>query len=147
MRVLHMYDWSRETMFFAVARAESVAEAREIMLAMVDADSPTPKRLEAREWIKRTLPGIWYGPNAEFALTGSAELEEQTLFLEKEQRRIRQFETAVQAFLDKWKLVQPRIDGMFGLQQIRAGIVYGGPTIHEEIKALESALHPEKAEK
>ncbi len=146
---LHMYVWSRETMFFAVAQAESVAEARIQMLSQIGADSSTPKRLEAKEWIERTQPVIWYDRNAEFALTDSAELEEQTVFLEKEQKRIHDLE-AENAKLREALAVAQSIVCAFTCALVGSTDPQGDEMTKRHSTAcaeITAALHPEKSVK
>lgn len=72
---MHMYVWSRSPFFHAVAQASSAADARRLILAQIgDADDSSR---EARRWVEENTPAIWHGPNSEFALTDSAELQEQ----------------------------------------------------------------------
>lgn len=76
---MKMYVWSVMGRFVAVAQADSVEAARKAMLVEMgeSGDDSCPERDKARQRILNTLPGIWYGVNAEFALTDSAELIEQ----------------------------------------------------------------------
>ena len=82
-RQFHMYVWSVKPDFVAIAQASSVAEARELLISnRVDAigesgDGSCHKRDEAREFVREFQPDIYHYPNAHFALTDSAELEEQ----------------------------------------------------------------------
>lgn len=50
----------------------------------------------------------------------------------------------VTAFLAKWELVEPRINGMFGLQFVRSGVQYDGPTLAPELATLRALLDPQK---
>lgn len=74
-----MYTWGGGSAFLAVARAGSVNEARKLVLAEMgeSGDGSCPERDKARERVLNTNPSMWTGPNAEFALTDSAELREQ----------------------------------------------------------------------
>jgi hypothetical protein len=86
---MHMYVWTREPFFFAVAQAHDVASARKLLLDECGGtDGSCPERAEARKWIAERNPSIWYGPNAEFALTDSAELRENELLLETLQKQL-----------------------------------------------------------
>jgi len=77
--VMHMYCWSVQGSWFAVAQAKSVAEARKRLLEDCEGspDGSCPERQRAYECIRDEAPTIWYSVNAEFALTDSAELTEQ----------------------------------------------------------------------
>ena len=46
----------------------------------------------------------------------------------------------IQKFMDKWALVEPRINGVFALQYVRMGTQYDGPNLGEELDALRAAL-------
>lgn len=72
---LHMFVWNYHG-FLAVAQAESIAEARQLMLSEIGTtDGSCPEHDRAAEIVKTVQPFIWHGPNAEFALTDSSELE------------------------------------------------------------------------
>jgi len=75
---MKMYVWQIRPKFLAVAQATSIEEARGMFNFELGTggDGSCPIRDQAREFIKRANPGIWYGNNAEFVLTDSAELEE-----------------------------------------------------------------------
>lgn len=91
---MKLYVWTCEPSFVAVAHARSVEEARFRMIEEVGAsgDGSCPERDKARRYIQENNPTIWYGVNAEFALTDSAELIELSAFLECEQRKLRDAE-------------------------------------------------------
>ena len=78
--MMHMYVWSRKPAYLAVAQAESVEAARRALLSedslVKSGAGSCPERDEARKAILETQPNIWFGTNAEFALTDSAELRE-----------------------------------------------------------------------
>lgn len=77
-RLLKMFVW-KNVSFLAAAHAYSVAEARALLLATdlcSGGDGSCPERDAAREVILKNVPCIWYGPNAEFAITDSAEVRE-----------------------------------------------------------------------
>jgi hypothetical protein len=96
---MRMYVWSRKPRFIAVAQAESVEKAREAVLNHDElagsGDGSCPERDKAREYIRSMTPSIWYGENAEFALTDSAELIE----VEAESDRLRKELTSLRARL------------------------------------------------
>ncbi len=75
---MKFFIWRNEPAWIAVAHAESVAQARKMLLGEVGGiDGSCVVRAKARAVISEDAPEIWTGPNAEFALTDSAELEEQ----------------------------------------------------------------------
>lgn len=75
---MKFFTWRNEPSWIAVAHAESVTKARELLLGEVGGiDGSCVVRARARKVISEDAPEIWTGPNAEFALTDSAELEEQ----------------------------------------------------------------------
>lgn len=81
---MHMYVWTRQPFFFAVAQAPTAEKAREKMLLEIgDPDGSCPERREAHEFVKNNTPSIWHGTNAEFALTDSAERIEMGLEIER----------------------------------------------------------------
>lgn len=86
---MHMYVWTHEPFFFAVAQAEDVATARQLLLDECGGtDGSCPERGAAAEWIREQTPTIWHGRNAEFALTDSAELRENDLLVERLQKEL-----------------------------------------------------------
>lgn len=94
---MKMYVWHSAPSFLAVAQADSVAKARELLLSNdtmgESGDGSCHERDKAREYVKATRPHIWYGANAEFVLTDSAELQEQetlTRVLEQKNDALRQ---------------------------------------------------------
>jgi hypothetical protein len=91
---MHMYVWTREPFFFAVAQAHDVASARKLLLEECGGtDGSCPERAKAAEWIHEHNPSIWYGPNAEFALTDSAELRETELLVETMSKELSELRT------------------------------------------------------
>lgn len=78
---MRMYVWSVKPKWLAVAHASSVAEARDLLLSQdqigESGDGPCVVRETARKYVTEHEPTHWMGPNGEFALTSSAELEEQ----------------------------------------------------------------------
>jgi len=79
-RHLKFYVWHSRPSYLAAAQAGSVAEARKLLLSNdaigESGDGSCPIRDKARLEVVNCNPQIWYGPNAEFVLTDSAELEE-----------------------------------------------------------------------
>ena len=69
-----MYVWSRASLFYAVAQAESVEKARAALLEEIEGKGATDAHKDAMEWIRNQGPSIWHGQNSEFALTDSVEL-------------------------------------------------------------------------
>jgi hypothetical protein len=85
----HMYVWTKEPFFYAVAQARSVHEARTLMLEEVGSgDGSCPEREEAAKWIKEQQPFIFHRENATFALTDSAEQVEMSAYIEKLQQKL-----------------------------------------------------------
>lgn len=77
---LKMFVWQVHPTFLGVAQASSVAEARHALLCSdlgENGDGSCPERDAARRFILEHPPTIWYGVNAEFVLSDSAELREQ----------------------------------------------------------------------
>jgi hypothetical protein len=89
-KTMHMYVWTRQPDFFAVAQAANVADAREVLLEEIGSsgDGSCPEREAAAEWVRTQGPTIWHQRNAEFTLTDSAELRENELLLEKLQKQL-----------------------------------------------------------
>ncbi len=98
-KTMHLHVWSREPFFFAVAQAENVKAARELLLEEIGSsgDGSCPEREAAAEWVRTMQPHIWHRGNAEFALTDSAELRENELLVERLQKRIAALERAAQS--------------------------------------------------
>jgi len=90
MNTMKLFVWTCQPSFVAVAHARTIEEARVRMIEEVGAggDGSCPERDKARRYIQENTPSIWYGVNAEFALTDSAELIEQADFLEKLQKKV-----------------------------------------------------------
>jgi hypothetical protein len=92
----HMYIWSVKHDFVAIAQAASVAEARELLISdQLDAigesgDGSCQKRDEAREFVRTRNPEVFHYANAHFALTDSAELEEQEAETRRQSTRAEQ---------------------------------------------------------
>jgi hypothetical protein len=96
----HMYVWSRQPKFLAVAQARCVADARRLLLEGdlgESGDGSCFERDAARRWILETQPLIWYRNNAEFVLTDSAELQEIEKLCDAQARRIRELEAQLAA--------------------------------------------------
>lgn len=77
---LKMFVWQVHPTFLGVAQASSVAEARHALLCSdlgESGDGSCPERDAARRFILEHPPTIWYGVNAEFVLSDSAQLREQ----------------------------------------------------------------------
>lgn len=85
-----MYCWSNRYSFLAVAHARSVAQARELLLLEIgdSGDGSCPERDKARRQVLEEAPEIWMGPNAEFTLSDSAELQEQILLTQTLEARL-----------------------------------------------------------
>jgi hypothetical protein len=84
VRQMHMYVWSHFADYIAVVQASSVEEARALLLEEIGGgDSSCPEREKAAKYVQENTPAIWYGPNAAFALTDSAEQREQIDYYEK----------------------------------------------------------------
>lgn len=85
-----MYCWYLRPFFLAVAQADSVGEARRLVLEEIGGyDKTVPERQKAHEWVTNNTPDIWRGPNAEFVLTDSAELREVELQSDKRFKALR----------------------------------------------------------
>ena len=95
-RIWHMYIWTRQPFFHAVAQAESVDEARELLLEEIGGgDGSCPEREKAAKWVREQQPTIFHRSNAEFSLTDSAELREQEAYVEKLQKEIKELKSAL----------------------------------------------------
>jgi len=93
----HMYVWTRKPLFIGIAQAKSVAKARELVLAQIGhGDGSCPERDSAAAFVEANTPEIWYGPNAEFELTDSAELREQIAYVERLEKRVVELELGQQ---------------------------------------------------
>lgn len=75
---MKMFIWSDRFSYLAVAHADSVTKARDLLLSEMgeSGDGSCPERDNARKIILNQTPEIFVGPAAEFALTDSAELRE-----------------------------------------------------------------------
>lgn len=75
---MKMFIWSDRFSYLAVAHADSVAQARQLLLPEIGevGDGSCPERDKARKIILNQTPDIFVGHAAEFALTDSAELRE-----------------------------------------------------------------------
>lgn len=83
-KTMHMYVWSDEVSFMAIAQAESVQKARLLVLDQIGTDDGScPERVKARRVVETITPGIWYGSNAEFCLRDNAEIREQEAYSAK----------------------------------------------------------------
>lgn len=89
---MRMFVWSKKPSWLAVAQARTVEEARHALLTNDNVgesgDGSCPVRDEAREYILTTQPVQWLGVNGEFALTDSAELQEQEDYTRKQNAEI-----------------------------------------------------------
>jgi hypothetical protein len=76
---MKLHAWTDFHSFLAVAHAESVARARELLMVEMgeSGDGSCPERDKARQIVLTTMPEMWQGPSAHFALSDSAELREQ----------------------------------------------------------------------
>jgi hypothetical protein len=91
----HMYVWTKEPFFYAVAQARTVDEARTLMLEEVGSgDGSCPEREKAAKWIREQQPYIFHRENATFALTDSAEQIEQMAYIEKLQKELKEASSA-----------------------------------------------------
>lgn len=91
----HMYVWTKQPFFHAVAQALTVAEARELLLEEIGGgDGSCPEREAAAKWVREYQPTIFHMSNAEFSLTDSAELREQEAYVEKLQQEIKTLRAA-----------------------------------------------------
>jgi hypothetical protein len=80
---MKFFTWRNAPRWIAVAHANTVAEARRLLLDGEDVggiDGSCVVRAKAREIISNEAPEMFIGANAEFALTGSAEVEEQEAY-------------------------------------------------------------------
>ena len=94
-RIWHMYVWTKQPFFHAVAQAENVAEARELLLEEIGGgDGSCPEREAAAKWVKEQQPTIFHCSNAEFSLTDSTELREQEAYVEQLQKEIKSLREA-----------------------------------------------------
>ncbi len=94
---MKMFVWSNVA-FLAVAHAESVKQARELLIPQIGGgDGSCPERDIALDHIAEMMPTIWMNANAEFALTVSAELREQEAYSEKAQKRLKQIAAIIEA--------------------------------------------------
>jgi len=85
----HMYVWTKQPFFHAVAQAVSVDEARNLLLEEIGGgDGSCPEREAAARWVREQQPSIYHRSNAEFSLTDSAELREQEAYVETLQKQI-----------------------------------------------------------
>lgn len=84
---MKMYVWSDALAFLAVAQAESVQEARALLLRETGdtGDGSCPERDKARETILSTNPAVYYRAKAVFALTDSAEVRELEAYIKRNQ--------------------------------------------------------------
>ena len=99
---MHMYVWSRASLFYAVAQAESVEKARAALLEEIEGEGATDAHKDAMEWIRNQGPSIWHGQNSEFALTDSVELrlsDENNSELREEIKNLKQQLAQAQASL------------------------------------------------
>ena len=74
---MKMFVW-RSGSFLAVAHAESIRQARQLVFDQLDntRSGQCQERELASRIIHGTQPVIWHGKNAEFVLTDSGELRE-----------------------------------------------------------------------
>lgn len=87
----HMYVWTKEPFFYAVAQAGSVDEARSLMLEEIGGgDGSCPERESAAEYVRERQPYIFHRSNATFGLTDSAELSEQIAHSEKLEKKLKE---------------------------------------------------------
>lgn len=119
---LKMYVWHVHPSFLAVAQANSVEEARSAVLRSdlgESGDGSCPERDNARKFVLSNTPAVWYGVNAEFVLTDSAELREQEDYSRKLFERVSELEADLAAAredvarMDWLEELHPH-DGLFG---------------------------------
>jgi hypothetical protein len=86
---MHQFIW-RGWGFLAVAQADSIAQARELLKEEYGGggDLSTPIRCAAEKHIAEFHPEIFHGGNAEFVLTESAETEEMLIYDKNKQDEI-----------------------------------------------------------
>lgn len=89
---MKMFCWSSST-FLAIAQAKSVDHARAAVLKEMGGkpDGSSAQMTSAWQEVNRMNPQIWQGPDAEFALTDSALLEEA----DEENARLRKVLTKI----------------------------------------------------
>ena len=74
---LRQYRWSLPGHYLAVAHAETVEKARALLLEEIgEDDGSCVERAAALLRVREIGPQIYFGANAEFALTHNAETEE-----------------------------------------------------------------------
>ncbi len=132
---MKMYVWSDHYSFIGIAQAESVAQARQRMLEEVgeSGDGSCPERDKARRTILQEAPNIWYGVNAEFALTDSAERRETVA----ENERLRTaLEEAKRIVSENMRCNHPAQDGSDdscdGEDCIKCGVILGAEAAREK---------------
>ena len=71
---MRMYVWVGHGDFLAVAHAETVEEARALVLDEIGpiTNLSSLERASAAEWVRENTPTIWRKQNAEFTLTDMA---------------------------------------------------------------------------
>lgn len=103
----HMYVWTKEPFFYSVAQAESVGEARQLMLDEIGSgDGSCPEREKAATWVREQSPYIFHRENATFGLTDSAEIAEMSAYTEKLQAKLKAAEEQrdrAERERDEWK--------------------------------------------
>jgi len=99
---MKMYVWSDQFSFLAAAHAESVAEARKLVLMEmgVSGDGSCLERDKVRRFVLEIYPSVWFGTNAEFVLSDSAKLREQAALLERVQAELRDAKAQLKALME-----------------------------------------------
>lgn len=103
---MKLHIWTDRVSYLAVAHAESVSEARELLLKESDlgesGDGSCPERDKARRAILSETSAVYVGRVAEFSLSDNAQLREQENHSEKlhqqiaaKDRRIAELEAAL----------------------------------------------------
>lgn len=109
---MKLHIWTDRFSYLAVAHADSVSEARELLLKESDlgesGDGSCPERDKARRAILGETSAVYAGRVAEFSLSDNAQLREQEEYSEKlhqqiaaRDRRIAELEASLKE-VDKW---------------------------------------------
>ena len=89
---MKLHIWTDRVSYLAVAHAESVSEARELLLKESDlgesGDGSCPERDKARHAILSETSAVYVGRVAEFSLSDNAQLREQEDHSEKLHQQI-----------------------------------------------------------
>ena len=113
--MMKFFSWRCAPAWIAVAHAESVAKARELLLGEVGGlDGSCVVRAKARKAISEDAPEIWTGPNAEFALTDSAEVEEQDAELTRLRAELAAARERIANLTEVLRVAKADCEGIFG---------------------------------